>query len=114
MEHLQAPWHAWLMLYNIKKKDSAMKPVIIEGQIIYRVNLDTNKVIFPSLQIATQSVYYHQLQFLNKDNERKQVNRLSCRELSYGERQQEVLTKSSASPVPEWSRVWRLAPLQGR
>ena len=38
---------------------------------------------------------------LNKDKERKRVNRFSGRELPYGERQQRVLTKSSASPVSE-------------
>ena len=38
---------------------------------------------------------------LNKDKERKRVNRFSGRELPHGERQQRVLTKSSASPVSE-------------
>ena len=49
-----------------------------------------------------------------KDKERKRVNRLSYRELPEGGRQQEVLTESSASPVSELSKIWRLAPLQGR
>ena len=65
MEHLQAPWHAWLMLYNIKKKDSAMKPVIIKGQIIYRVNLDTNKFQNP---LDKFQVRYYDIH--NSDNQR--------------------------------------------
>lgn len=49
-----------------------------------------------------------------KDKERKRVNRFPQRELPQGERQQEILTESSASSVSEPSKIWRLAPLQCR